>query len=82
MVVTVRSKPHFLLKGRSGAFFVPGRMEEWKDGRLEECDNSTIRQFDNGRMEEWKVGRMEEWKNVIIRQFDNGRMERWKNGRM
>jgi len=43
MVVTVRSKPHFLPKGRSGAFLISlGRMEEWK----------------NGKMEEWKIGRM------------------------
>jgi hypothetical protein len=27
--------------------------------RGEECDNSTMRQFDNGRMECWNGGRME-----------------------
>jgi len=31
-------------------------MEEWNDGRVEEFDNSMIRQ-----LEEWKDGRMEEW---------------------
>jgi hypothetical protein len=47
-------------------------MEEWKNGRMEECDNSTIRQWKNGRMEEWKNGRVEE--------CSNSTMEEWKSG--
>jgi hypothetical protein len=49
---------------------------------MEECDNSTMRQFDNGR---GKNGKLECWKNETIRQFDNstmeeGKMEEWKVG--
>jgi hypothetical protein len=37
-------------------------VEDWKNGMMVECDNSTIQQFDNendGRMEKWKNGKME-----------------------
>jgi len=30
----------------------PNLLEEWKNGMMEECVNSTIRQFENGRGEE------------------------------
>jgi hypothetical protein len=36
----------------------PNLLEEWKNGRMEKCNNSIIRQFENGRMEKWKDGRM------------------------
>jgi hypothetical protein len=57
-------------------------LEDWKIGRMEKYDNSTIGRLENGG---WKTGRMEEWKNGIMGQFGNstiGRLENWKDGKI
>ena len=63
-------------------FSFRGDNVEWKNGRVEEWKNSTIRQFDNGRVEEWKNSTIRQWKSGRMEEFDDSTMEEWKNGRV
>ena len=48
----------FILQSEQG---YNGRMEGWKNGKMEKCGNSTPDSYRGGneRIEEWKVGKME-----------------------
>jgi hypothetical protein len=59
-----------------------GEGEEWKGGRMEECDNLIIRQWKNGMVEEWKNGtpiaigwNVEALAKILLRREKSGRME-------
>jgi len=47
-------------------------VEGWKDGKVEERKDETIRQLDNSTMEGWNVEALAE---IPLRREKNGRME-------